>query len=1501
MSEFIAFLSYSHSNNVHCDGRIVEIANAIQSEVRTLEGNDEFRLLVDREALEWGQFWKTCIDEGVDGSAIFIPVLSPHYLSRDECKREFSRFLEREPALRKTCQIPDKESLILPLQFCDIHDSMDKDGILANCSSRQIVNIESIARRDIDQDDCAVVEFARSCAKRIRAIRVLIDSQESSEPCNDLTNQEIQERFKTFSSGLTSLPSELPDGTWLKRQELNEILAHIEGADFSEQYLIGPPGCGKSSVLKQLAKICDEKKFNVLAIKADKLGVSVNSVNQLAEAILGTKDCLASRLTQLATSAKTILIIDQLDALASLVDLKSGRLNTLLDFISHCRRQKCIHIVASSREYELSVDARLMSIVKSGGMNEPARIIKLGNLKRSQVLDSLAASKVTIENLPEEYLASLENACLLNVFLESNENLNPKSVAPDNKRCSSLLSAHQRLWDLTVEQRDESYSKLLFALAEKIAETESLWQLKESLEVQEQTLAGLIADHWLVLDGDTVSFAHQTQYEYVIAKRFSIDPAKFLLHVIQRQHGLSVRPTVRLTLLYMREMKSDDYIYTFSRLLAVIERRHLKQLLVEFLANVEKPMPSEIRWVFGYLQAPETHDSMCSLLSGKQDWFDALVQYFPALMCQPNLNHWPMTRLLESAWEYAETEVTSLLRDNWAYRAEYHQQLWTVCVSGPSDPETTTWLLWIASSFPLGDWPERDLTDKMLESRPKDAVVVLGKLLLFKLESFLFFQAPEQSEAESSLAAITNFKRPIHNDNYSLTSDIDQIEWYDIDKLADAAGHEMFVNSVWPWLRRMIENCRPLGTDSFKLSTFRVEEIEDNTGYWFGVDDLPRSKILSSLILSIQQFATASPVCFQQFAIANSNLDSRSLQLIVLKGVTAIASDHSDFALSYLKMDDRRMFLGDSMAQQDEVERLLDRAVPSCNEQQLEEFQETVLRWQPVTSVESDDDQIFANRCRVSLLARIPEVQRIDAARVLLAKYKTEVEKQTQAWKEKHCANDPVAEKQVVTSDQLCASTNEQIFEVLKQISVLNLEEGSNVFRISAINGAFEEFAKVECERGVEVFKTLDYSLHGEIAGKIIFGLSRANFDSSDIVDLVHYANENGLKSQHARDDVGRVLANAAVGLKGLSDETCDMLESWLADCIETTEAGKTETDRTKRQNDYAPILYGGGMVPLIFKWFYIGEALKLGLCVREQADVVRWRDNVYRMVDRPFPLKAFEAWIYAENRYCADRNVVAPAFARLLIKKPELLKTRSACMFLANSGDFLSACELQQILTLLAESPDSRCWQASGEISTWIWLRDKNEVCKAFINQRLASLEVETKTTSCTRIGIANSASRFWKRGISKLESTELITQLLKDPAPDLVTAILRNSFSRDSALIDDDETSKLLEAISGAINAQRLRECAGLTHSLGSYATSQPALTLRVCQAVVNAIKETDEGYRINHSLSEGHMVQIALTLHRSSNPKIREKALDLFEDLFDLRAHSAVQGLKELDRRV
>jgi pimeloyl-ACP methyl ester carboxylesterase len=68
---------------------------------------------------------------------------------------------------------------------------------------------------------------------------------------------ELTIRLHKASAPLLSWPSTLPDGTWLPRPELDALITNLDAAVTNTHFLLGEPGCGKSSLLVRLAQDVD--------------------------------------------------------------------------------------------------------------------------------------------------------------------------------------------------------------------------------------------------------------------------------------------------------------------------------------------------------------------------------------------------------------------------------------------------------------------------------------------------------------------------------------------------------------------------------------------------------------------------------------------------------------------------------------------------------------------------------------------------------------------------------------------------------------------------------------------------------------------------------------------------------------------------------------------------------------------------------------------------------------------------------------------------------------------------------------------------------------------------------------------------------------------------------------------------------------------------------------------------------------------------------------------
>lgn len=87
-----AFLSYARSDNDRENGRIIRLKGLIENEFQTLTG-ESIEIFTDQVEILWGQDFRSRLNQALQETTFFIPVLTPTYFTRDECRNEFSQFV----------------------------------------------------------------------------------------------------------------------------------------------------------------------------------------------------------------------------------------------------------------------------------------------------------------------------------------------------------------------------------------------------------------------------------------------------------------------------------------------------------------------------------------------------------------------------------------------------------------------------------------------------------------------------------------------------------------------------------------------------------------------------------------------------------------------------------------------------------------------------------------------------------------------------------------------------------------------------------------------------------------------------------------------------------------------------------------------------------------------------------------------------------------------------------------------------------------------------------------------------------------------------------------------------------------------------------------------------------------------------------------------------------------------------------------------------------------
>lgn len=105
------FWSYAHDDNKLDGGAVLELARLIKEEYNLLAG-EPLELFVDRDSIAWGEEWRERIDSSLAQTTFFIPIITPRYFKRPECRREFLEFLAKAKSL-------GVEELLLPILYVD--------------------------------------------------------------------------------------------------------------------------------------------------------------------------------------------------------------------------------------------------------------------------------------------------------------------------------------------------------------------------------------------------------------------------------------------------------------------------------------------------------------------------------------------------------------------------------------------------------------------------------------------------------------------------------------------------------------------------------------------------------------------------------------------------------------------------------------------------------------------------------------------------------------------------------------------------------------------------------------------------------------------------------------------------------------------------------------------------------------------------------------------------------------------------------------------------------------------------------------------------------------------------------------------------------------------------------------------------------------------------------------------------------------------------------------
>ncbi|WIM72123.1 toll/interleukin-1 receptor domain-containing protein [Corynebacterium suedekumii] len=147
--KFVGFWSYVQEDDHNERGRITLLLEDLRDQFRLISG-DDIEVFHDRSSLSWGDDWRSVIDEYIEATAFFIPIITPRYFKSSACRNEIEYFLE----------ISEKYNLgklLVPIYYAKSPELEAADGssdpLVDKVSKTQWVDWRSLRLEDRDSSD----------------------------------------------------------------------------------------------------------------------------------------------------------------------------------------------------------------------------------------------------------------------------------------------------------------------------------------------------------------------------------------------------------------------------------------------------------------------------------------------------------------------------------------------------------------------------------------------------------------------------------------------------------------------------------------------------------------------------------------------------------------------------------------------------------------------------------------------------------------------------------------------------------------------------------------------------------------------------------------------------------------------------------------------------------------------------------------------------------------------------------------------------------------------------------------------------------------------------------------------------------------------------------------------------------------------------------------------------------------------------------------------------
>jgi nucleoside phosphorylase len=1308
-----------------------------------------------------------------------------------------------------------------------------------------------------------------------------------------ISPSKLKEEFLNASKDLLNWKRTLGDNQLISRPELQQLTDRIETETFSSTIVLGEPGCGKSALMATLGHWAVEAKYVLLAIKADYLSNTVNTIEDLQQDIQISRHPKEA-VKAIANTEKVILLIDQLDALSELLDRQPGRLNMLLSFIQSLSETKNVHIVATCREFEFRHGTQFARL-------DCFQRLDLQLPRWEQISPILEKEKHNPHSMGEPLRELLRNPFHLKIFLE---------IAKPGEIFESFPRLLDQLWEERILKQAEAQQSIAFLtkLAERMTEEEVLWLPAAIADESPEICRSLEQSKILITnqDNSTLGFCHQTLYDHTLARSFARDSKSLADFVLERQDGLFIRPILLRNLNYLRGTTPGQYQKQLRILLDTAKqqvRSHIRTLVIEFVGAQSKPSSTEAELLIPLLKSEEGIKVLYSMM-GSPGWFETL-RYRPeflqwleepverAVYCRP---------LLTAAASFAAEDVWILLEEYWLNDRTYDFLSIRVLFNiGQWTPERVLLTQQVIQRSNIEWYDVAAIAERIAETLPSHAARVIHAHLDWRLAEAI--SASQISPPELPPDA-DQVQRYVHKYKYDPRMPLEHLlkserGFYELEKFAQA-NPKAFLEAIWLWFTNLVDR---IARES-NLNSTRYREDDSVSLYRH------HGKIIEALLSAILELARQDRQAFLTFVTQNLQSDLLLVHRLLARGLEEIASQEPQFILNYLVGERRRLCLGDSIdGNHCDTKRLISSICPHLSPDDREEIENAIHQfnyYHPWENCEPDARfgiLQYNRKYRLQLLLAFPDECLTPAGKRLrveeIRAFPSEVAEDRYP---------TVTAAQFVgprmTKEEMSRASDSEILNLFDELSDETRWDSSLSVRandLSRAGGAIQqsnEFGKLvknDPDRCLRILPQLQPQRHESYAGNAIVNLSEIEFPPSKLIQIVEELNQRGFSSEYFRDYAAGALEKIAEPNQGLPLPVLALLESWLP--THTKPELEYYQSKDERHSDLkSPILLGfGASHTLPGGRGNIIRAIAQGYLRQNPPNLEGWEKFIRSQLGvEPHPAVWVDILTRMPPLLKGDRAQATELFDTVIHNYPEVLQYQFALYFIARTvGLFEPKETVQSWLEMLRANNSNFSQQAYGELLLIQYLQYQDEWSVERIRHHLA-----TQDNEAILCGLAHAASYLWVQQRCRAIAAEILYTLASSSTESIqhaVASVFR--WSRDRFQLNPGMLN-IVEAI--CKNRGILLEATNdLTEIIETknLVNNNPEIVVKVCQSLIGIFADLTNPAPATAFIAES-LTTIAIQLHRQT--RYRDIGLQIFEDLLALNIPETRSALETLDRK-